>query len=471
MFRPTLSRRLRGSFERFGDLAHTRVEQYLPNAFVFSLILTLVSIGAAVLATSHGPLETVQHWGDGFWFVLEFSMQASLALITGWAFADSPPVRRLLKRIAALPSTQNQALLLTAVVGQFFGLLHWGVVLIVAAIFAREIAVSMHQRDVAVHYPLLVATAYAGLLPWHQGLSGAAMLLSATEGHFLQGTIGVIPVSQTTFSAANLVIVAGVVLVTVAVMPLMAPRDEADVVTVSDMDVLRAASGGAAEPAGPARDRRPRATVALLESRVLCAGTGLAILGYLAWFLRTESFLQVFDFNLVIMGMLGLGFLSHGTLDSYVTVIRDAAAGASQIMVQFQFYGGIMGVIVWSGLAESLAAAGASVATETTWYLTVFLTAGLTNFFVPSGGGQWIVLGEIFTTATQGIPGASTDKLLIAYAMGDQWSNMIQPFWALPMLGIAGLGIRDIMGYTTVLFVCSGLVMGLGALLMGVGVL
>lgn len=468
----TESQSNRGMLTALGDGASRIVKRYLPDAFIFALLLTFVTMVLAVAFTDKGPVQVVTHWGDGFWYVLKFSMQASLALMTGWAFADSPPIKRVLRRVARIPQTQTQAIFATAVVGMIFGLFHWGVVLIASAIFAREVGIAMQQKDVDVHYPLLVATAYAGLLPWHQGLSGAAPLLVATPDHFLADQIGVIPVSQTIFSPANIAIVAGVVLVTVVVMPLMAPDREEEIYTVPKETLRQAgqpmADGGVASPH---RRRESGLKAALLDSKLLSVGLGALIWLYLGYAFTTNDFMSVFNLNVFIAAMFGLGFLFHGTLRSYLDVFRDAIEGASQILIQFQFYGGIMGIMAWSGLATLIAQTAAQYSTETTWYLAAFLSAGTVNFFVPSGGGQWVVTGSVMVDAAQSIQGVAIDKTLVAFAMGDQWTNMIQPFWALPVLGIAGLSIRDIMGYVGVLFVFSGVVMAAGALLMGMGVL
>lgn len=460
----------KGFFTSLGNASSRLVKRFLPDAFIFALLLTFVTMLLATLLTPKGPVAVVTHWGEGFWFVLAFSMQSSLALLTGWAFADSPPIKKVLQRIAKLPNSQRQAVFATAVVGVAFGLFHWGVVLIAAAIFAREVGIAMEQKGIDVHYPLLVAAGYAGLLPWHQGLSGAAPLLVATPEHFLAGDIGVIPVSQTLFSLTNLIIVAAVVIVTVIIMPLMAPNK--DIVTVPE-DKLRQAdqvmADGGTEATHRARENGLKGTI--LDSKLIGIGLGLLIWAYLGYLFTTNPFLEVFNLNVFIAVMVGLGFLFHTTIRSYIDVFRDAIKGASQIMIQFQFYGGIMGIMAWSGLATLIAQTAAQYSTETTWYLAAFLSAGTVNFFVPSGGGQWVVTGEVMTNAAQGIPGVSIDKTIIAFAMGDQWTNMIQPFWALPVLGIAGLSIRDMMGYVAVLFVFSGIVMSGGALLMGMGVL
>lgn len=467
-------------FTALGDAASRLVQRYLPDAFIFALLLTFLTMLIAVVVTPEGPADIATHWGVGFWEVIEFSMQASLALLTGWALADSPPIKRVLRRIADVPSSQTQAIFVVAFCGQLLGLFHWGVVLIAGAILAREVGIAMAQKDIDVHYPLLVAAAYAGLLPWHQGLSGAALLLSATDGHFAEDTMGVIPVSETIFHPFNLAIVAGVVVVTIVIMPLMAPEREQNITTVPE-EKLRAAGvsdmatdGGSemttdgGELTNPHRLQESPMKAFLLDSKAVCIGAGVLIWSYLVYLFATEPFMEVFDINVFITVMFGFGFLAHMTFRSYIDVFYEAIKGASQIIIQFQFYGGIMGIMVYSGLVEMIAQTAAAYATDTTWYLFVFVSGGIVNFFVPSGGGQWVVMGEIYASATHEIPGTQMNHMLIAFAMGDQWTNMIQPFWALPVLGIAGLSIRDMMGYVGVLFLFSGIVLGVGALMIGV---
>lgn len=462
-------------FTRLGDGASRLVKRYLPDAFIFALLLTFVTMILAVVFTAEGPTDVVRHWSRGFWFVLQFSMQSTLELVAGWLLADSPPVKRVLRRIARVPSSQTQAIFAVAVVGQLFGVFHWGVVLIAGAIFAREIGIAMEEKDVDVHYPLLVATAYAGLLPWHQGLSGSAPLLSATPGHVLVEEIGIIPVSQTIFHPANLLIVAALVLLTVAIMPMMAPDDRERIITVPKSKLQQVgtpmADGGSADATGdqrPHRQHESDLTAAVLDSRLVALAPAALMVAYIGYLFATHRFMAVFNLNIFIALLFSVGLAFHQTLRSYLGIMKDALSGASQIMIQFQIYGGIMGIMAWSGLAQMIARGFAQYATETTWYLFAFLSAGIVNFFVPSGGGQWVVTGKVLVEATQQIQGAQMNLMIIAFAMGDQWTNMIQPFWAIPVLSIAGLSIRDMMGYTAVLTVFSGIVMAIGALGMGV---
>jgi short-chain fatty acids transporter len=456
------------AFSRIGDLTDRFVRHYIPNAFLFAILLTFLTMIMAWLFTSNSPTDVVALWGEGFWFVIAFSMQSVLLLMTGWALADSPPVKKILRYLASFPNSQFQAIMLMAIIGVTLGLFHWGVVLIGAAIFARELGVEMERQDIDVHYPLLVATAYAGLFPWHQGLSSTTALLVATEDHFLADVMGVVPVSETIFTFTNLVLVSITVLLIIIIMPMLAPEEDIKTVPEETLRMMEhpLADGGTDVPSDESRLKS-----LLLDSRVIGVGTGLLFWAYLIYLFSTNPFMESFTLNTFIVILFATGFLLHTTLRSYIGVVRDAIHGASQIIIQFQFYGGIMGIMALSGLAEKIALTLAAHSTAETWYASAYIASAIINFFVPAGGGQWIVTGEVLVKATQEIPGAEVGPMMIAFVMGDQSTNLIQPFWAIPVLAIAGLSVRDILGYTGVLFIILTIVQLTGTLLMGYGIL
>ena len=174
------------------------------------------------------------------------------------------------------------------------------------------------------------------------------------------------------------------------------------------------------------------------------------------------------DLNIVNTIFLFLGLLAHGDLRKYVDAIGDAAAGSAGILLQFPFYAGIMGLMTATN-ANEMCLAGiisdffVNISTAVTFPVWTFLSAGVVNFFVPSGGGQWAVQGPIVMPASAKL-GVEAGRAAMAIAWGDQWTNMIQPFWALPALGVAGLKAKDIMGYLVVVLIFTGLVAILGFL-------
>ena len=166
------------------------------------------------------------------------------------------------------------------------------------------------------------------------------------------------------------------------------------------------------------------------------------------------------------MIFLFLGILLHGDLRRYVDAISDAAGGAAGVLLQFPFYAGIMGMMVAAN-AEGVSLAGViseffvNISNNVTFPMLSFLAAGVVNFFVPSGGGQWAVQGPIMMPAGAAM-GIENGRTAMAIAWGDQWTNMIQPFWALPLLGLAGLSAKDIMGYCVLALLVMAVVACIG---------
>lgn len=425
------------------------VERYLPDPYVLVLLLTLVVFAAGVLVEGQGPLAMVRHWGDGFWGLLEFSMQMVLVLVTGWVLATSPPVRRLLAAVARAARTPAQAILLCSLVSLAAAWVNWGFGLVIGALFARQLVRAVPSVD----YRLLIASAYSGFLVWHGGISGSVPLTIATPGHFTEGMIGIVPTSGTIFAGFNLAIVAALFVAVPLANVLMLGHGGRAVVL--DPEALRAEEAVPEKPVERPADR-------LENSPVLSWAVGALGLVFLGSYLAERGF--ALNLDIVNFAFLILGILLHGSPHRLLAALRDAVAGAAGIVIQFPFYAGIMGMMVGSGLARSLSEAFVAVSTAATLPLWTFLSAGLLNIFIPSGGGQWAVQSQVMLPAAQALQ-ADVARTAMAVAWGDAWTNMVQPFWALPALAIAGLTAKDIMGFCLVVLVISGVIIGLGLVL------
>jgi len=152
-----------------------------------------------------------------------------------------------------------------------------------------------------------------------------------------------------------------------------------------------------------------------------------------------------------------LGILLHGNIANYIRAVADAVSGATGIIFQFPLYAGIQGMIKYSGLVTILSSAIVSISSPATFYFWTLLSAGIINMFVPSGGGQWTVQGPI-AIASAKMMGADVIKTSLMVGYGNTWTNMCQPFWAIALLGITGLKAKDIMGYSTAIMFCGGLI-------------
>ena len=435
------------------------VQRWLPEPFIFAIILTLVAAALAMPICHQTPLEVIDHWGGGVWNLLAFAMQMALVLVCGSTLAAAPVVKRGISLLAAIPKTPIAAIALVTGVSALACWLNWGFGLIVGVVFAKEIA----RKMPAIDYRLLIASAYSGFVVWHAGLSGSIPLTMATPGEALtKATNGVltepIPISQTILDPHNIVIVLVVMVAIVVTNSLMYPKK--DVVTV-DPALLEEDAPVAPKPQQGALTPAQRMEHSRLLSWIV-AGIGFAyLIIHLGWGGGS------FDLGSVIMLFLFLGVLLHGTPLAYVKAFTNASKGAAGIILQFPFYAGIMGIITGVGASgisfgTVLSNACISISNATTYPLLTFLCAAVLNMFVPSGGGHWAIQAPIMFAAGADL-GVDPGLTGTAIAWGDAWTNLIQPFWAIPALAIAKLDAKDIMGFclidllVTGVVICSGL--------------
>ncbi|MAA76060.1 MAG: short-chain fatty acid transporter [Salinisphaeraceae bacterium] len=430
------------------------VDRFLPDAFVFTAILTLVTVLLGLTVAGQGPVQMMEYWYDGFWKFLTFTMQMVLVLLTGYCLAMAPAVQAGLGRIAAWPRTPAAAVTLVILVSGGAAFISWGVGLVLGPLFAREVA-----KRQAVDYPILIAAAFCGAIcALPAGLTITAPVLVNTPGHFLEAEIGLIPQTLTIFSAPMLIAAsAGVAAMVFIFRRMLPPPSEAIIVSRETLDAADEAT------VSPGADADASVAQRLSDSRLLTAlvaGSGLIWAGI--WFYRNG-----FDLNLDILNFsfLMLGIALHGSLRRYGEAFTQGSRAASQIILQYPFYAGIMGMMAGSGLISMIATGLAATATTATFGLFTMFSAGLINIFVPSAGGQWVIQGPILVeTARQlGVPPAVAVN---AFTIGDLWTNMFQPFLALPALGISGLGLRDIWGYCLVALIVFGLIGALVCLAM-----
>jgi short-chain fatty acids transporter len=418
------------------------VDRYLPDPYIFVLLLSIVVFVAAVLVEQRSPLQVLQYWGDGFWGLLSFSMQMLLVLVTGFMLASTPLVKTILNRLALLAKSPGQAIILVTVVSLIASWLNWGFGLVVGALFAKALA-----RQIKVDYRLLVASAYSGFIVWHGGLAGSIPLTIATAGHFSSNQIGVIATSETIFAGFNLLLVALLFIAVPLVNRLMLPK-HSDSVYV-DPAVLQDNT--------PLNTANARPADKLENSMLLAWLVGFAGIAYLVQYFGNGGGLNL---NIVNFMFLFFAIVLHGTPRRLLHSLQQAIQGGAGIVIQFPFYAGIMAIMLQSGLAQSMSLWFVSFATADSLAFWSFISAGIVNIFVPSGGGQWAVQAPVMLPAALEL-GADVSRIAMAVAWGDAWTNLIQPFWALPVLAIAGLKAKDIMGFCLMQLLVTGVLISL----------
>lgn len=447
-------------FQKLSNPFVVFVERYYPDAFVFVILLTLVTFGLAIGLTDATPIDAVNAWGNGLTALLTFMAQLCITLFTAHALAHTSLMQNWLSKIAKIPKNPTQAYILVALVASFSNLIAWSLGLIVGAIIARQVAIEADRKGMELHYPLLVATAYAGFVVWHMGYSSSSALFVATKGHILENEIGILPVTETIFTTWNMLIAAITIIGIAIICPLMQP-DEKDIIRVKARDLLQLIPKEKKE-----KNTEKSIGDKLNDSRILTTIFGLILLIFLIKWFGEKGF--NLDLNIVNWTFLTLGLLLTRSPLHYVQLVKNAGATLGPILLQFPFYAGIMGLMKDTGLVLLMSDYFTEVATAHTLSFWAFISSGIVNMFVPSGGGQWVIQGPVFIEAAQNL-NVNPNVIVMGVAYGDQWTNMIQPFWTIPLLAIANLDMRKIMGYTVVILLFTMLIYGGGLLILGDG--
>ncbi|MGY2003893.1 short-chain fatty acid transporter [Blastococcus sp. SYSU DS1024] len=435
------------------------VERYLPGAFVFAVVLTVIVAVLALVFGDIGPAELTRAWGDGLAGLLAFMTQVALVLLLGYTLALTRPVKAGLTRIADVPKSPRAAYAFVALVSAVASLISFGLGLVVGGVIALEVGRAARRRGTQLHYPLLVASAYSGFAVWHMGYSATGPLAAATPGSFVEAAIGrTIPISETVYSPWNLIAIVIAVAAIIGTVVLMAPKGTDRIVGVPERMGTEDPEVDLRAPGTPAERME--------ASRVVTLIPGLALLGYLGVYLAQEGFDLTLD--IVNWSFLAAILLIVRSPAELAELVGGAVRTVGEVLLQYPLYAGIIGMMTASGLAAQLSSWFTDIASPGTLGLFAFLSAGLLNLFVPSGGGQFAVQAPIFLDAADSI-GVDPAVITMAIAYGDQWTNMIQPFWALPLLAVAGLGVRDIFGFTAITCLITGIVFAGTLLVLGGG--
>ena len=410
----------------------------LLTPFGLVLILTLaVFFFAFFLGDQKGSffeklISTVSFWYDGVFGLLGFTMQMMMVLSLGYALATFAPINRFLVKVSLLPDSLVQGALLISGLTMICGLFNWGFGLVIGAVFSRLVHHSMVQRSIPSNAGLLAAGGYLGMAVWHGGLSGSAPLSVADSNHFLVDKLGVIPVNETVFSNFNLFITGGLFLVFLGLTGLLA--------TVVGKN-LEEFKGHEFRPIEKGDE----------DSLGRIAGIGMIAILILITVFSDTGILQRFSLNWVIFLLLGLVLMSFRSTERFTKSLQKGLSASADIFFQFPFYAGILGLLSGSGLIREFSIYIQGQSSAESFPLVSFIASAFTNLLVPSGGGQWAIQGELFMTAAQ-VWGLDLGKMVMVFSYGDQITNLLQPFWALPLLSITGVPIRKIFPYTILYF-------------------
>ncbi|MGK0366923.1 MAG: short-chain fatty acids transporter [Thermoproteota archaeon] len=420
------------------------VSKYVPDAYIFALLLTFVVFLLGMIIEGKSASTMMMYWGDSFWKLIAFAFQMALMLILGHVIAMAKPVQNFLSYLIDIfVKGRTSAVIFITLVGITASLFNWGFALVIFAIISKEVA--KKRKDIP--FSFLLAACYSGFLVWHGGMSASTLLKIASPSGVLSELLGgkVYPLRDTVLSSINLTLIFSHIILLVILNLIILPKGKNTELLKPDPEVEK--------------EKTELTFASKLEGSKIINSITILFFGF---YLYNHFIVKSLGLNINITNGLFflLALILHTTPKRFMKFFNKAVPSSAGILLQFSFYSGIMGMMTSSGLAETASQFFVGISNENTFPVFTYLSAGLVNLFVPSGGGQWAVQAPIVIPAALEI-GVPVTKAALAVAWGDAWTNMLQPFWMVPVLSIAGLAIKDIMAQCFIYFVFSGILTSL----------
>ncbi len=422
----------------------------IPSPFSIALLLTLLTFILAILFTQRPEnsgsahfLNIFDYWQTGFWELLSFTMQMALILILGHSLALTPLFNSLISKLTKYCNNTANAALMVSLFAILMSFFNWGLCLVFGAIFARKVAEKAQSEGIALNYPLIGAAGYVGMMCWHGGFSGSAPLTVSGNNHFLIEEIGQITIQETLFSPMNLTASLLLLFIIPTSFYVIGKRAKGHLINLplkkekQTENHLSAISGAEKLDTSKYFGMAFGVLICLLAIRKIFTEPATSGLGFI-------------DLDYINFFLFGLAMMLHRSIIEFVASLKEALNGALGIIIQFPLYAGIMGIMKYSGLGTVFSEGFIELSNTTTLPIFTMISAGIVNIFVPSGGGQWAVQGPIVTEAATFL-GVAQSKVIMALSYGDELTNMLQPFWALPLLGITKLKAKDILPYSSIM--------------------
>ncbi|MCL1993628.1 MAG: TIGR00366 family protein [Spirochaetes bacterium] len=448
---------------RLGEKFDGWAQRNIPDALSIALFLTVVMAVAAFLATDTPLVGIPQAWANGFWGFLGFSMQVSLGMVAGAVIFNAPIVRRGLQVLCRIPKTGRQAGAFLYITVFLLLWLNWGLGFISVPFLTKEVAAQLNKKKVKYHLPFLAAAAFAGNIAYGGSWNSVAFIQMGTVGSFSYNMQGLIPLTTSIFSSINLIVLAVLFVAGTIIFYFMHPSDSSKFI-MTDLGESESISKQPDKPSAPTCFRER-------FEGIWVWGIFFVIL-WGVWFfnLMRDVGPIAIDLNVANVALICWGLLLWKYPSAYFKSFRENASAAAGVMLQFHIYAGIMGLMLFTGLVPVISDAFARISTDVMFPIMAFISTGIVNFAIPSGGGQWAVQGPVLIATAQQL-GANTFLISQAFAHADSVMNLFIPFWMLPAAGLLKIQIRDIMGYTIAAGIFLVPLTGLVLTLAGFGVL
>lgn len=423
-------------------------ESIIPDSFVFCIILAFLIFILGIIACG-SPIQMVESWYNGFWTQSTFAFQMTIMVVVCAAFAQAPAIRKGLDGLASIGKTPRGAMVVLMIVGFIASFINWAFCTIICPILAMRMA----KKVKGLHFPMMLAAGYSTMILGQcMGPSASVYALLAGEGHFLEDLIGVLPQSETTYNPMNVCLWIIIAVVTVILAVLTTPPAHEVVEfhgTIEDEDIVEEKT----EKKTPAD--------AMNGSKILMYATGVLGLVYIIYSFVTKGIMNSLGLNFIIFLFITLNCFVYNSPRKFITAIKSSMYLATDVMIQFPFYGAIMQMMQDSGLAQIIIDALASVASPRTVPMFTYISACIVNLFIPSQGGQWVVQGPIMVPLAQKF-NIYIPNIVNAFCYGDEATNLLQPLYLIPALAVVNVPLKKVWGYCAYIFVVWFIITCLG---------
>lgn len=422
----------------------------IPVVFILTLvvaIIALVTVKVPIFNSTDLQTSIIDAWGKGFWGLLSFSMQMSLIMVSGYVVANAPVVRRGLTKLASVPNNQTQALLMSLVVGTILSWIHWGLGTMGGIVVGRQILAQSKVKGYKIHEPTFVGLIVCRSAFGSAGLSQSAPLWATTPGVLASyvpeqyhGMIDLIPMTETVLRPVMFLQIGILFVLAWFLIQFMLPKREEDIVEISDAFRDEILTAGQMEI--PKRDSFAAWMAYSPILNIIIGGAGAFYIG--RYLLQNGIIgLSIDNFNFL---MIIAGILLCWTPARFAKNVQESMSSIWGVVIQFPFYAGIFGIIRYTGLSEVITHMFISISTEKTFPFVAFIYSAVVNIFVPSGGSKFAIEAPYIIPAALEL-GTPLWKVINAYVWGDLTTNIVQPFWLLPVISMYKTKFSKIVPY------------------------
>ncbi|MFV7499900.1 short-chain fatty acid transporter [Acinetobacter pittii] len=435
-----------GIFERFALRISDWSEKWFPDSYIFAL-LGVIIVSVAALGIGAPIHDVATSFGNGFWSLIPFTLQMTMLIIVGYVVSVSKPVKFLIQKMARIPNSGRGAIVLVATVSLLISLVNWAVSTILTALLVIALA---KRKELNMDYRAAAAAAIIGMgATWALGISSSAAQLQANKTSLpesIYNLTGVIPFTETIFLWQSIAMTIILVIVSIAIAYWSAPKGN-NVKTIDSFDVQF-------EEDNPHDEQSNRPGDWLENSPIL---TIIVVALGLIWmffeFSKSNPIIAISSLNTYNFVFLMLGLALHGTPRNFLNAVSKAVPAVSGILIQFPLYGSIAFIMTQAlnsqdlSLSHYIAEFFVSIASKETFAIVMGIYSAILGFFVPSGGGKWIIEAPYVMQAANDLKVHLGWSVQI-YNAAEALPNLINPFFMLPMLGILKLKAKDVIGFT-----------------------